>query len=482
MKTNNFSKIVLLAVAGAALALSACKKEAAVQLTDATPTSAYGDYYAAALPKDTLSGNITSTVTLSADTCYYLQGIVAVNSGARLNIPAGTTIVGISTVSGGTYSPGALVVARGGQLFCEGSATNPVVFTSYNLVDKNPLTYAAPGDFGGIVLIGNAPSNRPAGTTIEGVPTTGGFDNTYGGGTSRSDNSGKLAFVRIEYGGYNLTSSNELNGLTCYAVGAGTVLHHIESYYGKDDGFEFFGGTVNASYLLAVANDDDQFDFDYGYTGKILFGLAIMDPFATHSTSSGASDSNAMEVDNDGTGTYATPFTRPILENFTVIGNPKAGITNSSGVTLLYGIKLRRNTQFSLKNSIITGYPRALQLENSAALDLDSLVSGSTTLKQIQLVNNLFQGFTSACFDKTGNADKALAAYGVNKTYVDATNANANIAFTQPFFTRPAAFNGVTKTFTFAKIAPTSGTVYFGAFPTAASVTAWDLANWARLR
>ena len=291
-----------------------------------------------------------------------------------------------------------------------------------------------------------------------------------------------MAFVRIEYGGYNLTAANELNGLTCYAVGSGTVLHHIESYYGKDDGFEFFGGTVNASYLLAVANDDDQFDFDFGYTGKITFGLAIMDPFATHSTSSGASDSNAMEVDNDGTGTYATPFTRPVLENFTVIGNPKAGINNASGVTLLYGIKLRRNTQFSLKNSIITGYPRALQLENSAALDLDSLVSGSTTQKQIQLTNNLFQGFTSASFDKVTNANKSLAAYGVNKTYVDATNANANIAFTQPFFTRPAAFNGVTKTFTLAKIAPTSGTVYFGAFPTTAAVTAWDLANWARLR
>ena len=482
MKTINLSKIVLFAMAGATLALNACKKETIVKANDATPTAAYGDYYAAALPKDTISGNITSTKTLSADTCYYLQGIVAVNSGARLNIPAGTTIVGISSVSGGTYSPGALVVARGGKLYCEGSATNPVVFTSYNLVDKNPLTYAAPGDFGGIVLIGNAPSNKVAGTTIEGVPSTGGFDNTYGGGTTSNDNSGKLAFVRIEYGGYNLTANNELNGLTCYAVGTGTVLHHIESYYGKDDGFEFFGGTVNASYLLAVANDDDQFDFDFGYTGTINYGLAIMDPFATHSTSSGASDSNGIECDNDGTGTYATPFTRPNLNNFTIIGNPKTGINNSSGVTLLYGIKLRRNTQFSLKNSIVTGYSRALQLENSAALDLDSLRAGSNTIRQITLNNNVFQGFDAAAYDKVTSATKSLTNYGVNKSYVDASNANANIAFTQPFFTRPAAFNGVTKTFTVAKFVGSASTTYFGAFPTTAIVTEWDLANWARVR
>jgi hypothetical protein len=481
MKTINLSKIVLFALAGVTLALNACKKETIVNANDATPTAAYGDYYAAALPKDTISGNITTTLTLSADTCYYLQGIVAVNSGAVLNIPAGTTLVGISTVSAGTYSPGALVVARGGKLNCEGSATNPIVFTSYNLVDKNPLTYAAPGDFGGIVLIGDAPSNRPAGTTIEGVPTTGGFDNTYGGGTTSNDNSGKMAYVRIEYGGYNLTAANELNGLTCYAVGSGTSLHHIESYYGKDDGFEFFGGTVNASYLLAVANDDDQFDFDFGYTGTITYGIAIMDPFATHSTSSGASDSNGIECDNDGTGTYATPFTSPKLANFTIIGNPKAAITNSSGVTLLYGIKLRRNTHFSFRNSIVTGYPRALQLENSAALDLDSLKSGSTTVKQISLNNNVFQGFEAAAYDKVTSAAKVLTSYGVNKSYVSASNANLNIAFTQPFFTKPAAFNGVTKTFTAAKFVGTT-TTYFGAMPTTAIVTSWDLANWARVR
>jgi hypothetical protein len=147
-----------------------------------------------------------------------------------------------------------------------GTSSNPVVFTS-----AQPSGTRASGDWGGIVLIGNAPTNQPA------KQTEGSFPQNYGGPSSNNDadSSGTLSFVRIEYAGYAVTANSELNCLSLYAVGSGTTLDHIQCHMGRDDSFEFFGGRANAKFLLSTGSADDDFDIDEGYVGKMQFLIAI---------------------------------------------------------------------------------------------------------------------------------------------------------------------------------------------------------------
>jgi hypothetical protein len=294
-----------------------------------------------------------------------------------------------------------------------------------------------------------------------------------------------MKYVRIEYAGYIIGVANELNALTCYAVGSGTKLDHIETYYGADDGFEFFGGTVNASYLLAVGNDDDQFDFDHGYTGTITYGIAVADAFSTHSGTGASPDSNGMEIDNnnDNNKTYseATPKTRPNLNYFSIIGNTRAAMINSSSVTLGYGIKLRRATHFQMKNSIVTGYSRALQLEDLAGADIATIKSGN--IRNIEVAFNTFQGFEYAIYNKSTLA--AVTPVGATngqgiKVYTN-TGANNNILYTQPWFNRNN-FDLAVSPYTVAKYQLNGVTRYQGAFADAAAKTAWALnSGWAKL-
>jgi len=478
MKTMNFLKLSF--VCFATLAVTACQKETVQKPLANESTLAYGSSYAATLPKKEVSGNLTVNTTFDADTVYTLNGIVTVSNNATLTIQPGTTIVGTNSVG----NPGSLIITKGAKINAVGTSTNPIVFTSYTLVDNNPSTNPTPGDFGGVVLMGDAPTNRSTAVTIEGVSGVS-FDNTYGGpsSTNATDNSGQMKYVRIEYAGYIIGVANELNALTCYAVGSGTKLSYIETYYGSDDGFEFFGGTVNASYLLAVGNDDDQFDFDHGYTGTINYGIVVNDPYATHSGSSGSPDSNGMEIDNnsDGSPWAATPKTRPNLNYFSVIGVTRAGLTNSSSIGLGYGIKLRKGTHFQMKNSIVTGYPRALQLEDFAGTDI---ATKSGNIRNIEVAFNTFQGFDYAIYNKSTLA--AVTPVGATngqgiKVYT-ATGANDNIRYTQPWFNNIKDFDLALSPFTVAKYQISGVTKYQGAFPNAAAKTAWALnAGWAKL-
>jgi hypothetical protein len=232
------------------LGLFSCKKELGGDVTPINvPTTT------------TLSGNINTTTTLTADKVWTLKGYVYVTDGAKLIIQPGTTIV--SDIA----EKGALCIERGAQLIAEGTATKPIVFTSGRANGEKQ-----PGDWGGIVILGRAKTNRTSEPTIEG-----GIGRPFGG-TNDLDNSGVLKYVRIEYAGIAAMPNSEINALTLGGVGSGTIIENVQTIYANDDAFEFFGGTVSPKNLYAFATADDDFDFDFGFTGTITNGVAKRDP------------------------------------------------------------------------------------------------------------------------------------------------------------------------------------------------------------
>lgn len=286
-----------------------------------------------------IRGIISSDQTWTKDKTYRLRGYVYVTNNARLTIEPGTKIVSNKD------SAGVLVIYRGAQIDAQGTAAEPIVFTS------NEST-KAPGDLGGLIIVGQAKGNGNHSVVEGGVdPAFSAF-----GGTNDADNSGTLKYVRIEYAGKAVNPGDEVNGLSLYGVGSGTTIDYVQVVRGLDDAFEFFGGTVNAKHLIAYNCADDDFDMDDGYRGFIQFGVSIKDPAFTDAKGTGGDVSNNFEVDNvnpsNGFLLSRAPVTAPTMSNFTVIGP-----NNASGVSADYGwnMRWRRGTKFVLANSIVLG-------------------------------------------------------------------------------------------------------------------------------
>lgn len=351
-----------------AVTFSSCIK---VDLDDSVTNNGDGDTggsYASQEEKiiDTkiISGQITEQVTLPKAK-YTLRGYVYVTNRAILTFAPGSVIVSDVT------NKGALIVERNSKLIAEGTAAEPIVFTS-----GKPAGQRAPGDWGGIILLGNAPTNRTTEPTIEG-----GVNAQYGGSIA-GDNSGTLKYVRIEFAGIAADPGSEINGLTLGGVGSGTKLEYIQVSFGNDDAYEFFGGTVNAKNLIAFATADDDFDFDFGYTGQIQFGVScrktdFFDP---------GDDTNGIECDNDGSGSTATPFTRPVLSNFTLIGHNAQHTASGRNAR---GNRWRRSTRFVLRNSILMATQNAgvtMESANTAQAYKDGLAEFKNNL--VHAINN----------------------------------------------------------------------------------------------
>jgi len=281
----------------------------------------------------TISGSINTTTTLTSDKVWTLKGYVYVTDGAKLIIQPGTIIV--SDIA----EKGALCIERGAQIIAEGTSIKPIVFTS-----GKPDGQKNPGDWGGIVILGRAQTNRASEPTIEG-----GIGRPYGG-TNNSDNSGVLKYVRIEYAGIAALPNSEINALTLGAVGSGTIIENVQTVYANDDAFEFFGGTVSAKNLYSFATADDDFDFDFGYTGSVSNGVAKRDPQFVDNGDAG----NGVECDNDGTGSSAQPFTHPKLDAMVLVGPFDATALANHNL----GLRWRRATQFTITNSKILGYQK----------------------------------------------------------------------------------------------------------------------------
>ena len=342
MKIMNMFKH-LLVVAALALTLPACVK---VNFEDEDGTTTPGINTDDPNVSRVLQGSYSRNITLTGGT-YTIKGYVYFTAGYTLSIPKGTILK--SDVS----QKGAVIIERGARIEALGTAQEPIVFTS-----GKPAGQRQRGDWGGIIILGNAPTNRP----LSPAPLIeGGVDRRYGGNVA-NDNSGTMRYVRIEWAGIAAEPGSEINGLTLGGVGSGTTLEYIQVSYGNDDAYEFFGGNVNAKYLVSYATSDDDLDFDFGYTGKIQFAVVQRRPEIAD-TDAG----NGVEADNDGTGTSATPYTKPILSNITWIGPNGDAATQAN---LNFANRWRRAVRFEVHNSIMMGFPKGgFSLESAATAD-----------------------------------------------------------------------------------------------------------------
>lgn len=454
MKINNLLAIALVA---ASVSFTACKKD---KVTTEPPVAG----------EEVLTGNITTSKTLNANTKYTLQGYVYVKNGATLTIPAGTVIVGAPKSA--TADAGTLIIAMGAKIDARGTAASPIVFTS-----SKPAGQRAAGDWGGIILLGKAKVNTAGGTDyIEGVPVN---DDTKFGGSDDSDNSGTMQYVRIEYPGIALSLNNEINGLTFGAVGRGTTIDHIQVSFSGDDSFEWFGGTVNAKYLISQGSVDDDFDMDKGFSGNLQFLVAQRDPrFADQS------GSNGIECDNDPSTTgnpLLVPNTRPVISNMTLVGpNNAAG----QHVQFKNGNQWRRASKFVLRNAVIVGFPNsgiyidgentALALLNGSSEFSDNLVHSNNAANTF-LAGNGATSFTTATLT-------TFAGTKNNTTLATAADAKLTDAFsaTAPNFlpaTGSPASSGANFAGTDLSNSFFTAVTYKGAFGTTDWTTGW--ANWA---
>jgi hypothetical protein len=322
-------------------------------------------------PTNILQGNLT-TQTLDATKPYLLKGQVFIPNGVTLTVPAGTVI------KGDKATKATLVVQPGGKLIANGTANSPVVFTSAQGVGERDR-----GDWGGIVMLGNAFVNQASKPAVEGITPT----QTYGSSiaeaanpsTNATENSGTLTYVRIEYAGIELTPNNETNSLTMGGVGNGTTVSYVQVSFGGDDGFEWFGGTVNGKYLVSHSTWDDDFDTDFGWGGNVQYGLIVRNISAADQ-----SGSNAFESDNQANGatiagicdgTTNTGCTRGIFSNITVLG-PRV-VVNTPNVSSNYqnAMHIRRRSAISVFNSFFSGFRVGLRIDDQGTLD--NLTSGA---------------------------------------------------------------------------------------------------------
>jgi hypothetical protein len=368
------------------------------------------EVFAQLAPVDSvIEGNINSNAFLSKNKRYLLRGFVNVNSPATLTIQAGTVIYGEKA------SKGTLIINRGAKLIADGTANEPIVFTSQELPGNR-----GPGDWGGIIIAGNASINVPGGTAI----IEGGTGTIYGGGANPNDddNSGIIRYVRIEFPGIAFLPDNEINGLTLGGVGRGTTIEYVQVSFSGDDSFEWFGGNVNGKYLISFRGVDDDFDMDFGFRGNIQFGFGVRDPNIAD-----ISGSNGFETDNDGTGTFNTPRTLPVISNFTVVGPMQDTSFTAYNPNFRRGAHIRRSALTSIYNSIVMGFPIGLLLDGSG---VGNAAIGDT----LQIRNSIWAGlrFNNGIITNVSGFNATnwfnTAAYG-NRTFVQPSG----VGLTDPF-------------------------------------------------
>jgi hypothetical protein len=322
-------QLALMAAMAALVSFTACEDDD----DDTNPTAEIPQVYQD-LPGTLISQNTTWSGAVERSGKYYVL------PGVTLTIAAGST-VSFTYHEDNPDDVGAIITLRGdddnftterasGRLVANGTAAQPIIFTSAR-------ASKSAGDWGGIVLIGEAPNNIPGGTgDVEGLSET-----VQYGGTVADDNSGRLSYVRIEYCGYGIAADSELNGLSLYSVGSATVLDHVQVYKCTDDGFEWFGGTVSAKYLVSAYNDDDSFDMDEGWRGNGQFWLGVQAPGAD----------NGFESDGRKTLGVGDP-TRPVLSNVTLYGFGAGKDAEDKN----YGMRLREDFQGNLSNFVIANF------------------------------------------------------------------------------------------------------------------------------
>ena len=342
------------------------------------------------------NGAGTGTTTWYKNKDYLLEGLVFVNDGQTLTIEAGT-VIRAKTGQGSAAS--ALIVARGGTIMAEGTAAEPIIFTCENDDLRGSIQVSAKGLWGGVIILGTASLNNQYGENhIEGIPlsepraTYGGFSDDHSAGIFR--------YVSIRHAGTKLAEGNEINGLTLGGVGNGTIIDHVEVISNADDGFEFFGGTVNARYLIAYACQDDAFDYDEGYRGRGQFWAGLQD-----------SQEGDLLLEAGG-GTYpenGRPLSSPLLYNLTLVGS---GVANERSLAVF-----SRNAAGWLVNSILLNQQYGVGIEFKPGLEdcFQQFENG-----QLQLLGNII-------FDVASNDTNQIFKVVTESSGIDLDEQNARI-------------------------------------------------------
>jgi hypothetical protein len=334
------------------------------------------------LVRDNFKGDITDgTVTLESGT-YKLTGKVVVKEGAKLIIKSGVTIEAQSSTTDGIIRY--IAVAQGGEIHVQGTASSPVVMTS---VDKFP------GAWGGLVICGKAPINK-------GIPASAEVSDLAYGGNEPNDSSGSIKYLRLEYTGYAYNSEKEFNGLSMFGVGNGTTIEYIQSYEGSDDAFEWFGGTVNAKYLVAFNGSDsvgdDMFDWTEGWsgTGEYWYGKR---------TNAG---NRGIEADNNSNNHLATPISNPTIKNLTLIGAGDSGSEPQA-------IKLRVGTKAQFDNLVLSNWKTGFDIQHDESV-------GYVANGELKATNVRFDNVAT----KATGKDTAGNTVDVNGVYTENNNAS----------------------------------------------------------
>lgn len=343
------------------------------------------------------AGNITANTNWTSGNVYVLQGPTYVDSGFTLTIAPGTIIKGITGLPPGSVAT--LIIKQGAKIIANGTAQNPIIFTACtdDVSDPNDLGRSDRGLWGSVILLGYAPINgtvTPPNTCptnfIEGLTPS---PNTQYGGCNPTDNSGSMTYVQLKHGGSIIGAANEINGLTLGGVGSGTTLEYIEVFANLDDGFEFFGGNVNAKHLISAFNDDDDFDWDQGYSGKLQFLFAIKDS---------TNGDRAFEMDSDDANADTNPLARPTVYNVTAIGR---GILPTSPSGENAALHFKENSGGHIRNSIFIDWPR-----NGVFIEDQSGPSFSLTYPDCGVLTQKDSEYYSRCWSGPFNTNFSPAS------------------------------------------------------------------------
>ena len=343
----------------------------------------------------------TGTTTWTCDNTYILDGYVFVNSGQALTIEAGTVIKG---AAGSGVDASALIVAKGGQIFAEGGADCPIIMTYEADPLDGSVAYDTRGQWGGLIILGDASTNFGGPAQVEGIPADN--DRAVYGGENDADNSGILSYVSVRHGGTELGAANEINGITLGGVGSGTVIDHVEVVSNLDDGIEFFGGTVSVTNAIVAFCGDDSFDWDQGYRGAANANwLAIQDQPGGIGDRGGELDGD--DSDDGNVSADEMPFSTPTVNGWTVVS---AGNNQ--------GFLFRNGSGGTVNNALICGTDEGIEIEDKETPEdaFDRWVAGDLNLSNIKVVG----GTDAIDYDgsEVADGDAQLDAYAATNGIV----------------------------------------------------------------
>lgn len=377
--------------------------------------------------------NITTTVTLDASKVYLLSSTCVVRSGGKLIIPAGTVIRGAANLTVTPKLYAMICVERGGMIEVNGTSSMPVIMTSNKMAGSRDR-----GDWGGLVLCGKAVNNQGLDVQLEGFNNVA-VDNSLGkfGGTDDADNSGVVKYVRLEFAGLAFEPNKEVNSLTMGSVGNKTVIEGVQCSFGNDDGFEWFGGTVNCKKIISYKITDDDFDADFGYRGAVQFGIAVRDTGyydLSWNATSGASTSESFETDNDAAGSGKLPLTSAVFSNITCVGPVALGktyndLTTTQKGAFRRGARIRRNSRLSILNSVFMGYRNFIMFDGDSVLVAAGVKSTTFSETSVVFRNNYIANTAAAAASGVTNTglaevDSKNTPAALDAWLRDAKNAN----------------------------------------------------------